>query len=127
VRDDVKRMRLWLESDQMAHWQSEFRKRSRRLEQARAELMTARLSRFVDSLVIQERAVKRATLAMDEATAKMAKIKEWLRNYDQLTLPLLRRVDQLADHCESSLPEAILHLHALHEALLNYLEPAPPP
>ena len=131
VGDEVKRARLWLESEQRVHWEGEIKRRSRRLDQARAELMTARHSQFKDSVLMQERAVARALAAVDEATAKLAKVRQWTRMFDQQFVPLVRRVENLSDYLEHDMPPAVMTLLELQKALDAYVEtdttaPSPP-
>ena len=44
VRDEVRRMRTWLQVDQKAYWSGRLKRLRKQLEQAEAEVFTSRLS-----------------------------------------------------------------------------------
>ena len=46
VSSEVMRTRVWLDDEQRIHWENEFRRRTRALQEAQAALFSARLSTF---------------------------------------------------------------------------------
>src|SRR5271156_2813035 len=83
--DDVRRTRQWLQHDQRVHWEGEFRRRTKRLEQAQQELMSARLgasSNQQSALMLRQAAVAKAQRELVEVEEKLRKLKAWNQNYD---------------------------------------------
>ena len=58
--EEMKRTRIWLMNEKRTYWTEQLRKRSRMLDQANAELMTARYSNFRDNINAQQQAVRKA-------------------------------------------------------------------
>ena len=90
------RMRQWLETDQRLHWEHQFRLRTRKLEEARAELFNARLSKLQEATALQAMAVQRAERDVRECESKLNAIRKWTRNLEPATAPLLKQAEQLA-------------------------------
>jgi DNA repair ATPase RecN len=130
--EDVRRTRQWVQHDQRQHWENELRRRIKKLEQARQELMSARLAVQQSSAVaVRQLAVAKAEREIAEVEAKLGKLKGWAQNFDSRADPLLKRVDglrlKLAD-----LNKAASHLVNLQKTLEAYAEsgaslPAPAP
>ena len=78
VGSDVKQMREWLTFDRRLHWQAELKRRTRKLEQAEAELMTSKFSDLKDDHSVQQMGVKKARWmgAEDEKKEKVASMEE---------------------------------------------------
>src|SRR5437762_3928736 len=79
ISSDVLRTRMWLENDQRDHWANEMRRRARDLEQAQAELFSARLSQLQQATASQYMAAHRAQAADREAEEKQKLQKKWKR------------------------------------------------
>src|SRR6187431_472168 len=75
AEDSVKRGRYWVEQEMGNHWTQELKKRSRKLAQAQAELLTARLAKYQDSVMLQEKLLRRAKEDVAEAEEKLLRIK----------------------------------------------------
>ena len=73
--DEVKRTRGWLQGEQRMHWEGQARLRKRVLDQAEADLYSARLSGLKDRTIVQEEAVRKAKRAMAEAEDKLRALK----------------------------------------------------
>jgi len=54
VNADVMRTRVWLEDEQRTHWENEFRRRARALQEAQAALFSAKLSSFRESSSVEQ-------------------------------------------------------------------------
>ena len=70
AKDAVKKTRGWLQTEQPQFWSAQIKMRQKKLDQANAELMSARLSEFVDSPTVQQMAVRKARYALEEAQQK---------------------------------------------------------
>jgi DNA repair exonuclease SbcCD ATPase subunit len=122
VGEEVRRTRIWITNEQRTYWTEQVRKRSRMLDQANAELMTAKLSNFRDNITAQEQAVRKAKAALDHAQQKVEMVKRWNRDFDRLTDPLMRKLDSMRHFLEHVLPEGITQIGQLHRLLETYAE-----
>ena len=120
------RMRLWLENDQRRFWENERRVRNRKLEQARQELFSARLSQFQESTSLQLMVVHRAEQAVRDAEEKLARLKKWDRELENRSAPLLKEVDQLHSFLTAEMPRAIAYLGQVVKTLDAYADAGAP-
>lgn len=122
VNGDVKQMREWLAFDRRIHWQGEVKRRTRKLEQAEAELMTSRFSGLKDDHSAQQMAVKKARRSVDEAEEKLKLTKRWARDFDSLVAPASRQLDSLRERMATSFPKAISGMGETIGVLRDYAE-----
>ncbi len=127
VVDDVHRTRIWLQSDRISHWEHEVRRRRAALEQARQELLSARLSALRQPSTAQLWAVTRAQHALEEAEQKLSLVRKWNRDFENLTNPLTKQLSQLQTFLTADLRHAIAYLAQVVDTLKVYTEAAPPP
>lgn len=126
AQDAVKKTRGWLQTEQPAFWSAQIKQRQKRLDQANAELMSARMSEFVDTPSVQQMAVRKAKAALEEAQGKLERTKAWARDYDRMVDPLSRKLDALRDFTENDLGLAAAYLVEIQKILDAYNEtPAP--
>ncbi len=127
--DEVRRTRQWLQHDQRMHWEGEFRRRSKQLEQAQQELMSARFgaaARQQSALMARQMAVVKAQRDLAEVEGKLRKLKGWNQNFDTAADPIVKRMDRLRQSL-NELPKAIAYLVGVQKALDAYTESAGPP
>ena len=123
---EVVRMRFWLQNEQRDFWQGQLRRRQRKLEEAQAELFNARLSVFQDSTILPHMVVQKAQRAVQEAEQKLAAIKKWERELDNLAEPQLKQLDQLRGFLATDMNKAVAFLDQVMRALEAYTSvPAP--
>jgi hypothetical protein len=122
VTDEVKRLRQWLELEQRTHWEMEIKKRSRKVDQAGQELLTARNSTMRGTLMVQEQALRKAKAALQEAEDKLRRTKRWCQDYDRVVQPLLKKLENLHYYLENDLPKAVHLMEQLTRALEGYRE-----
>jgi acyl transferase domain-containing protein len=122
AEDAVKRGRYWVEQEQHNHWVQEFKKRSRKLAQAQQELLSAKLSTFKDSAMLQEKMMRRAKEAVVEAEEKMKNVKKWIREYDRLFDAQVKGLGHLSDYLEHDMPASVAWLEQALRSLASYLE-----
>jgi hypothetical protein len=120
--DEVRRTRFWLDGDRKLFWENEMRKRSRALERAQQEMVSARFSEFNESQTMQKAALRKAQAAVDEATEKLRHIKVWIRNFDSTFDPMVKRLDALRFYLEQDMPKAIYYLLEVLRTLESYTE-----
>jgi hypothetical protein len=124
---EVLRTRFWLENEQSQKWEQELRIRLRRLEEAKQELFTARLSPLEEANALQYMAVQKAERAVKEAEAKLAVLKRWNREMQNRTDPLTKQAEQLHGYLTGDMAKAVLHLTQVVKALEAYATVEAPP
>lgn len=120
VQDDIKRTRNWLQNDIWSHWEGQLKRRQKLLDQANAELMSARFSALVDNPTMQQMQVRKAKRLVEEAEEKLRTVKKWNRDYDHQADPLHRRLEGLAYYLENEVPKAASYLHQAIRTLEDY-------
>ena len=126
VTADVLRMRSWLENEQRGHWEAELKKRGKALEQAMAELFSARISNLSKATAAQQMAVHRARREVDEATEKLRLLKRWSREFDGRVQPLVKQMEKLHTVLSHDMVLAAAYLADAVKTLSAYTEVAPP-
>ncbi len=122
AQDAVKKTRGWLQTEQPSYWSSQLKARQKRLDQANAELMSARMSDFVETPAAQQMAVRKARAALEEAQAKLERTKTWARDFDRNVDPMARKLDSLRDFIDTDLAKAVAHLVEIQKILDAYNE-----
>lgn len=117
---EILRMRQWLENDQRRHWETQNRLRGRKLEQARAELFNATLSKLQDASSLHYMAVQRAERALRESEAKLGVVKKWSRDLEERTSPLVKQTEQFQTFLVTDMARAIAYLDQVIRALEAY-------
>ena len=90
VSSDILRTRMWLQNDQRMHWETQVRRRTKELEQAQQAVSSARMSDFRQNISTEQLAMQRARRALDEAEAKLKRLKWWNREFDSRVQPLAK-------------------------------------
>ena len=119
---EITRTRQWVEEDQRRYWDNQFRLRWRKLEEARAELFTATLSKLQEASSLHHMAVQRADRAVREAEAKRAMLRKWSRDLSDKTDPLVKQISQFETFLTAELPRAIAYLDRVIESIEAYAD-----
>lgn len=132
INEEVVRTRMWLQLDRTAHWEKEIRLRGRELEQRQQELFTARVSVFNDPVDVKQMQVRKAREAVREAEARLQRVKQWNRAFDQRAETPARQVEKLRQVIDKDLGTAVHWLAEAERTLSAYAElsvthPAPKP
>src|SRR3954465_3451575 len=134
VMNEVLRTRNWLQNDQRVHWEKEIKLKRRDLEQAEAELFSARLSKISQAYALQQMAAQRAQRAVQHAEDKLKLLKKWDRELENRSEPLLKLVEQLHGYLSTDMVKASAYLTEMIKTLQAYTEvqvrapgPAPVP
>ena len=125
--DEVRRTRQWLQGEQRTHWEGAARQRKRVLDQAEADLYSARLSGLKDRTIVQEEAVRKAKRAMAEAEDKLRVLKKWNRDFDNHADPLVKRLEGMRYFLDHDMPKALTFLVQAQKTLEAYAEASAPP
>lgn len=120
VTADVVRLRQWMENQQRTYWENEVRKRTRRLEEAQAALLSARLSNLRKESAAEINAVHRARRSLDEAIGKIRIIKQWTRDFESRVEPLVKQMEKLHTFLANDLIQAAAYLSEAVKTLDAY-------
>lgn len=126
VSDEVMRTRLWVQTDQRAHWEDEVRRRTKVFEEKQGELFSARLSPLQEATQAEQIAALKARRALEEAEARLSVIKKWSRQYESRVDPLAKEVDRLRDFLAAHMVHATQYLNETIRTLSDYAELALP-
>ncbi len=108
--EEVSRLRVWLLNEQIPHWKTQIRRRTRKLNDAQQELFSAEMSSMTDAKTLQMRQVERCKAALREAEAKLKATKHWIRVYDSEVEPMARNLERLRNMVATDLPKAAAFL-----------------
>ncbi len=126
VSGEVVRTRLWLQGEQRTRWEGELRRRARKLEDAKAAVFSAKMSNIRVASGTEQMALTKAKRAYDEAEAKLRLIKQWDREYENRTGPLVKQTEKLHGLLSGDLPNAIAFLTQMLDTLEAYANVAAP-
>ncbi|HEV2695587.1 MAG TPA: hypothetical protein VG347_22030 [Verrucomicrobiae bacterium] len=130
VSGEMSRTRLWLQNEQRSFWELELRRRERKLEEAKQELFSARMSAIpTGTAALLQMTVQRCQRAIQEAEAKLKILRRWENELDNRAAPLLKQVDQLRGFLASDMAQAVAYMDRALTALDAYhnIAPAPAP
>src|SRR5262245_27132016 len=128
AQSDVQRTIWWLQHDQAAHWQREIKKRTEKLNQAKAELFKKQLESndTRTSAVVERKNVTRAQNALDEADEKLKRVKKWHQLLEREQLLFKAGLGQVAGAVAGDLPVALGRMDKMISSLEAYISiPAP--
>jgi hypothetical protein len=120
--DEVRRTQSWLQGNCRAHWDGEIRRRRKVLEQAEADLHSARLTGMQESAAVKRAAVNKAKRAVDEAEDKMRNVRKWIQRFGGQADQLVKMLGPLREITEHSLPDGIAFLAQAQKTLEAYTE-----
>jgi hypothetical protein len=89
-------------------------------------LFSARLSSLKTPTSTQQRAVARAKYALAEAEDKLRLVRKWCRDFENLTQPLVKEIEQAHSFLTIDMRHASDFLSAIIGTLEEYAEMAPP-
>jgi hypothetical protein len=127
VSSEVVHTRLWLQNDQRAYWERQKKIRARELEEAKAELFSARLSKFQQASAAQQMAVQKAQRSLNEAEEKLRLLKKWDRELENRSEPMVKMVEQLHGFLGTDMVRAAAYLTETIKILEAYAEVGPRP
>ena len=128
AQSDVQRTIWWLQHDQAAHWQREIKKRTEKLNQAKAELFKKQLESndTRTSAVVERKNVTRAQNALDEADEKLKRVKKWHQILEREQLLFRAGCGQVSGAVAGDLPVALGRMDKMISSLEAYISiPAP--
>jgi hypothetical protein len=126
VSADILRLRLWLQDDQRAHWETEIRRRTRKLEDAQQALFSSRIANLREPSSAELVAVTRAKRALDEAQEKLRIVKHWTRDFDSRVEPMAKQLEKLRTMLSEEMPRAVAYLSGAINSLDAYANVSQP-
>jgi chromosome segregation ATPase len=127
VSSDILRIRMWLQNDQRMHWETQVRRRTKELEAAQQTLSSARVSDLRQNISTEQMAVQRARRSLDEAEAKLKRLKWWNREFDSRVQPLAKQLEKLHTVLSHDMVQAAAYLSEAVNTLAAYAEIGPAP
>ena len=120
ISGEIIRTRQWIEDDQRRHWENQLRLRSRKLEEARAELFNATLSKLSTTTALSQMAVQRADRSVRECEDKLKMIRKWSRELENRTGPLIKQIEQFKTYLATDMAQAMAYLERVMTTLEAY-------
>lgn len=119
---DLRRFQDWMANEQTAHWDREFRRRSRAVEEAEQALFSAKLSSFRDTMASEQMVVHRTRRALADVEEKRRALKKWLRDFPGQTDSLARQVEALDSVLVQDMGRAVAWLGEAIRRLAEYAD-----
>ena len=126
---ELRRMRDWLERDQLGYWQSQIKKRQEGLMQARADLHKRKISQQGSDAVSdaeQKEALREATKRLRIAEEKLAMVKRLIPQLHHAIDEYHSHSQPLGDHLSGGFEKSLFTLEKMVGALEAYLALAAP-
>lgn len=106
VSEEVKRTRIWLETEQKMALQQAMKRHQRDMQQLEAEMFTARLSKLKQAKTGQQMLINSKRRHMRELEETMRKLAGWQRNFDTVVEIEARKVDKLRHFIDIDMKKA---------------------
>ena len=126
---ELRRMRDWLERDQLGYWQSQIKKRQEGLMQARADLHKRKISQQGSDAVSdaeQKEALREATKKLRIAEEKLAMVKRLIPQLHHAIDEYHSHSQPLGDHLSGGFEKSLFTLEKMVGSLEAYLALAAP-
>jgi hypothetical protein len=111
VGEEVKRTRIWLQSEQRLKLTLEMKRLHRELETLEAELFSARLSDLAQKKTGAQMLVNQKRRETRELEDTQRKVAGWLRNYDSIVETEAKKVEKLRHHLDTDMVRAVGYLN----------------
>jgi len=120
VGEEVKRTRIWLQSEQRLKLTLEMKRLHRELETLEAELFSARLSDLAQKKTGAQMLVNQKRRETRELEDTQRKVAGWLRNYDSIVETEAKKVEKLRHHLDTDMVRAVTYLNEAIRQLNAY-------
>ena len=122
IDDAVKRMRVWVQTEQPEYWRKEIKRLTRALEDAEQALFSSRLSASREPSAQERMNVNRYRRALRNADEKLKTTKKWAHNYDSVVEPLAKKLEVVRFMTTQRLPQGTEYLRQAANTLHSYAE-----
>lgn len=123
VNEEVKRTRIWLQTEQKLKLQSELKRKNREMEMLQQELFTARLSPLRTTATGQQLRINRMRRELRELETTLRALVVWSRQFDSTVETEARKVEKLRQLLDHDMVRAIQHLSESSRLLREYQAP----
>lgn len=120
VSEEVKRTRIWLQSEQKLKIQHEIKRRQKEIEQIEAEYYSARLANATERKTGIQMQLRKKKEQIRELEEKMRAVQGWLRHFDSKVEVEARKVEKLQSVLDSDMSRAVQFLNESAKALHDY-------
>jgi hypothetical protein len=120
VGEEVKRTRIWLQTEQRLKLALEMKRIHRELETLEAELFSARLSDLAQKKTGAQMLVNQKRRETRELEDTQRKVAGWLRNYDSIVETEAKKVEKLRHHLDTDMVRAVTYLNEAIRQLNAY-------
>ncbi len=120
VSEEVKRTRIWLQTEQKLNLEREMKRKQKELEQIEAEYFSARLSDLAEKKTGIQMMIRKKKQEMRDLEEKMRAVQSWIRQFDSRVEVEARKVDKLNGMLSSEMGRAIHFLREAAAALRDY-------
>lgn len=122
VSEEVKRTRIWLQTEQSMKLGHEMKRRQRELEQLEQEMFTARLSDLAQKKTGMQMQINKKRREILELEGKIRALKGWLRNFDSVVETEARKAEKLRQQIDIEMARAVTSLTESVKQLRAYSE-----
>ena len=126
---ELKRMRDWLERDQLSYWQMQVKRRHEAMMMARTELHRRKISQQGSDAVSdteQKEALREAQRRLHMAEEKVEIVKKLIPIFHHAVSDYVSHATPMADHLSGGIDKSLGSLEKMVQALEAYLATAPP-
>lgn len=118
--EEVKRTRVWLQSEQKLHLQQTMRRKKKDLDLLQQELFTARLSKLTNTKTGRKQLLQKKQREIREVENTMRAVAAWTRNFDSRVEVPARKVEKLRQLFETEMVNALRTLKESAATLRAY-------
>jgi len=124
VSEEVKRTRIWLQTEQAMKLTHEMKRRQREMEQLEQEMFTARLSDLAQKKTGMQMQINKKRREIHELEGKIRAVKGWLRNFDSVVETEARKAEKLRQQIDIEMARAVTFLTESVRQLRAYSDDA---
>jgi hypothetical protein len=120
---EVRRVRDWLEREQLSYWRNQIKRREEEVNMARSDLHRRRLSASNSEAISdteQKEALRLAQRRLAEAEETVATIKRWIPVFDHASSEYRAHSQPLGDHLAGSFENTLVALDRMVNSLEAY-------
>jgi hypothetical protein len=129
VGAEVRRTVLWLEQNRPAYWHDQIKRRREEVSLAKADVFRLKLQKRPDyspPMSEQMENLRRAEANLMEAEKRLTMVRKWQPRFQHAVLEYHASIQRLKDLSATDVPNAVLVLGRIVDALEAYLQVQPP-
>src|SRR5262245_40724116 len=129
VDAEVRRTVLWLEQNRPGYWHDQIKRRRELVSQARGEVFRKKLQKrpdYTPPMSEQVENLRKAEASLQEAEKRLALVRKWQPRLQHAVLEYHASVQRIKDLSATDVPNAVLLLGRIVDAIEAYLRVQPP-